>query len=788
MSELAQAISAGLRSGRYRDVFHDYCLTWRVQPTQYVLQNICHHLADSLDGGELFLVLTDAAFRRRKSRQLGPDAVRADLGIGLDFFSRREPDLLRYVQLLSIQQADKRNRKSVRSSTRRNCVDYLRFFQLDVPAHQRRHVGLHRFLTESFPVNLRMSGERVRVALLSYEVGRWRCRCGDGSSHARRYEYSCACGAVAGNGLLAARPQFCRACSGRPAYWKCFICNERVTLDLVWRAAAGGLNLSDLRMPLDLMLSVESSGVSQTRGLTLMWFPVPVGLRQQAGRIVVDSPGLLWVSGDEDPRASLFAPETATLVPFRKTVRYQETTGLLAALDGVLREVISSAALRKHVRSLVQAGPDARFGNSIFTDEFATKLLASKSGIVQRSVRPAELFPNLEEKLECEVAASASLHGEMAVVDRRLTSTSGFSAPLIASHTVTLGADETGADELTPQPAGRTGRATHLEDDGIARVGSEVGSEDVLVGVRSNRSRGLNRDQKLLNVLKGPDISLRMPRYASGRVLAVDIQVAGEQRTAAFRPLSGRTISAVPSWDRAAVSRVTVTVALNQSIYPGDVLYQEDHSRAVVCAITPSREIETESDSRGPCVLVAPDHPWLAGAPEGRTRVVLRLGVPELFAHLVTSRGTGPSSVNNRRPVVGIADGAQIFSARDFTWLVTCGALAVAEEITRYHSDCAVWDSYYQHLINGEDDVPVGRAPFAPRPSMVPQRDDPHRRLVPSHVGRERRARTREIIAGAIQSYLERAGPRRIGGRSQGPDDVRSGEGQARSKDRGTFL
>jgi hypothetical protein len=301
------------------------------------------------------------------------------------------------------------------------------------------------------------------------------------------------------------------------------------------------------------------------------------------GRIIVDPPGLFWASADDDPIANPFAPETGTVVPFWRNISYKEDSGPFAAFDGLLREVISANAFRRHIRSFARAGPDARFVDSVFTDEFASKLLAPGSGIVQRSVRPAQLFPTLEQ---FEVAASASLRGEMAIVNRGDASLSGFSAPLIASYAVTIKADERGADEVTPEPAGKA-CAPHLEDDGIARVGAEVGSEDVLVGLHSNRFEqfeGIPQEELLMSIIKGAtaDVSLRMPRYASGRVLAVDIQVQEKQHAAAFRPRPGRTIRVVSLGDLAVVSRVTVTVSLNEPIRPGDVLYDNQHSRAVV--------------------------------------------------------------------------------------------------------------------------------------------------------------------------------------------------------------
>ena len=62
------------------------------------------------------------------------------------------------------------------------------FVQLDCLPSERRNAGLEKVLRDTFPIE---HNERISLEYVSYELGEWKCVCGQLTGLHNRYKWSC---------------------------------------------------------------------------------------------------------------------------------------------------------------------------------------------------------------------------------------------------------------------------------------------------------------------------------------------------------------------------------------------------------------------------------------------------------------------------------------------------------------------------------------------------------------------------------------------------------------------
>ena len=243
--------------------------------------------------------------------------------VGLDFFSSRQFDLLRHVQVLFLEQRSLD--AAVLCAHQRHSQEFGDFLQLDVPARERKGHGAHGVLARLFPMTL---GNKVRqgkpgrkaatARLAGYEIGSWRCACGSfAAGHARRHDFACPCGRTSGNGLLGTDGRPCASRGCPPAYTTCPDCGTaRHARPVLADGARGVPTRPAYRLPVTADLIVERpNGPEEAVRLVLLLLPLMLGVREKDGAIVFDPPDLFWVESRADPDAPRFQGRLLSLAP-----------------------------------------------------------------------------------------------------------------------------------------------------------------------------------------------------------------------------------------------------------------------------------------------------------------------------------------------------------------------------------------------------------------------------------------------------------------------------------------
>lgn len=146
---LREEIIAGCESGEFLAQLKEHCRGWKRHRTPFAVGNVVRHDAEDDRADELYEVLLDADFRELRQAQFSLNELRADLQIGRDFFSHKRPDLLRYMQIVFLEQGAVEDPNSLRLHER-HCKSFADFLQLDRLPSERVNMGLHRALGRFF--------------------------------------------------------------------------------------------------------------------------------------------------------------------------------------------------------------------------------------------------------------------------------------------------------------------------------------------------------------------------------------------------------------------------------------------------------------------------------------------------------------------------------------------------------------------------------------------------------------------------------------------------------------
>lgn len=689
MPSFRERIAEGIAQGTYRAQLAEDARRWRSHRSDYALSTVVRYTVEDDLADEVHKVLTDEQFRELRLARFGVLALRDDLDLGLEYFSQARPDLLRYARLLFRQRSAERD-DTYASLHRRHCQGFADFLQLDVPAADRREIGLEQALHRLFPMRLTdddSSGPPVDVDLTGYDLGTWACSCGRRKGHAARYDHACDCRAMSGNGRLPAQGRRCHGCGTTATYVSCDLCGTRVTLSLWWQIQKGGVHPSDCRIPLTLELRIRRPGqAADLRCLELMRLPLLLGLTERDDELVFDLPDMLWVSDVRDQHGQ--DRPTGQLVAVADHPRYDRQTDVEKILQAAFRRTVTgrNRPAGSELRTVIaeQAGVRRHGRRRPYTDGFSARF-ARKVGYALAAERheDAGLARGADLYRPCVVAVSQDLRGDAALVSLDLSKPGTLSGSGLENVGVSLRMTPLGLDELTAEPPEvQPDLCRALAPDGIVLPGATVESGDLLVGISTPRTEeSLTEEQRLLRAIFGEkftdrqDASFRWAGRHPARVLSVHISTAApEPFEVVWHPQRTVQNEVLRTGERA---RISISLATTDPLETGDVLHGPDGSKAVVCGT---------HDGHGTDVLVGPDHPWASGQP---TRTVgVRLRPDERSRAVVRARASGPYSIVTQLPVrTDTRDPGQPVRLTDLAWLLRRGAARTAFEIHVFRSD-----------------------------------------------------------------------------------------------------
>ncbi|MEU0213276.1 hypothetical protein [Streptomyces canus] len=713
MRSLRDEIVERAARGEFRSRLAAYYLSWKRFRTPVAVGNVvAQTIRDELTD-DLYETLTDEDFRLLRQSQWGVNALRTDLQAARDYFSRQQPDFLRYLRVLLLRQETADDPQFAQAHAQ-HCSEFADFLQLDVLCDERQNRGLHKVLPRFFPI----TSESTTIRLTAYELGIWRCSCGDRTGLSRRYDFACRCGAVSGNGRLALAAAPCRMCHGSPTYSVCPTCETRVTLENLWQVRNGGAHPSVYRIPLTLDLTVERLPASaEHRRCTLMYLPVPLGLHERDGSIVIEPPGLVWLGEfTGEPDSSYRNGSGSRLLMLSDAPRYDGRTQLCHVLEATFRRALwgHRGGYRKFGDAMVKwVEEDVSFPRwpnqytRAFENRIGHNLGAPVSGL-------NDLLRSVDTSTECVVASSPSLHGKAMAVNRRLTSPEGLCVPYVAHMSVTLKE----GDKLTAQPPNaRKHHKASLDECGIVPPGQRVDPGHVLVGIASplRPDEEKTAEERLISAIFPDEILLRdrslvFDSNRPGRVVMQEINT-GSLPPGSVPPAPSRflDIGAPLAWGQTA--GISMTVAVDQPVETGDVLLGTAQTEGLVCTIAGGAWLKKlAGTSYEPDLVVAPDHPWAPEPGSAASRTVLvQLKKDHLAGPDASSRAAGAYSFVHNQPLTGAtAEGnAQFLEPKDFDWLVARGARHLALELYGPRCDCPEWRIQLYRSLLEDDGSPV---------------------------------------------------------------------------------
>src|SRR5690349_15349537 len=115
MPSIREEIIELRETGVYSAKLETHCLNWSRHPTRYALANVVQVAAEGGRSGELYAVLSDERFRSLRQSQFGINELRSDLEAGRRYFSSTSPDLLRYMQIVFLEQGSGRSSDTARA-------------------------------------------------------------------------------------------------------------------------------------------------------------------------------------------------------------------------------------------------------------------------------------------------------------------------------------------------------------------------------------------------------------------------------------------------------------------------------------------------------------------------------------------------------------------------------------------------------------------------------------------------------------------------------------------------
>jgi len=686
---LRDDVNALVSSKRIHAALAAHARNWRECPTPYTIENAVRLAADEDRPDDLHDTVLDEHFRHLRQSMFGVNALRGDLYAARSYFLTRQPDFLRYVQVLLLEQHPFGTPES--SLAQEHCREYADFLQLDRLPHERTGKGLPAVLDRFFP-NTTPVANQISLRLAGYELGEWACSCGRSTGIDRRYDHRCACGAISGQGRITSATAGCRkgACEEPVAYVVCPDCKTRVTLANLWRLRRDGADAQTFKVPLWLDLVVEDArGTIQRKRMKLMDFPLPLGVRERNGEIVFDTPAIFWAADRPE------GPDGDRFLGLKGTLRYDGRTQLRPLLEAALRRTLlrkqgSYARFSRELLQHLHASPSEVVGaGRRYTQGFWLRL----RDVGVRDLGVGDLVGHGGVSAQVSVVASSRLRGIAVLANDRLSGPDALTVPMLHQLRSTL---REGAEITAKPPRVDAKRASSLDSCGLASPGRRVLPGQLLVGAAAPLGDRPPRtpEERLLAAIFFEDTksilrddSLVMPGRLPGHILQQ--RIIGDLATDAIPAVPGRYL-AYREGDKTYIS---ITIAVDQPLQHGDALHDDAGNRAVVCGVLGGPTLRRFAGSGvEPDLVVAPDHPWAPAPGETARTIRISLAAHDLAGIDTAARSAGDYSIVLNQPLRTTGgNSAQMVEPTDFRWLIERGARHLAMELYGPRSDCVDW-------------------------------------------------------------------------------------------------
>jgi len=178
------------------------------------------------------------------------------------------------------------------------------FVQLDCLPEERKPMGLHKVLSDVFPMEYE---DKLSLEYISYELGTWACACGQFSGIESRYQWTCSSCKKSGCCRLA-DDIVCPLCSKKTARYKtCSNCLSRVVIKLPMSVEECRSSGQSFAMPLKIKIqlvnwTVDDLGNKVIRDIKeqdifAVDLPVMVDLFEKNGRFYLGNQGKFLING-----------------------------------------------------------------------------------------------------------------------------------------------------------------------------------------------------------------------------------------------------------------------------------------------------------------------------------------------------------------------------------------------------------------------------------------------------------------------------------------------------------
>ena len=708
--------------GYYKKLLLNYCIQTQSDPSDYVLKYAVRTFVKSSKDQHLYQILTNERFRELKKKFFGKMALRRDLQLGLNYFSVNQPDLLRYLKILFLEQqeGDNSNQLAIHENY---CKDFSDFLQLNVPSSLRTNNGIHKVLNRLFPMEIRRDLykdieneqknsddaliETAKFDLIDYEVGTWSCRCGKIKKHKNRFNYSCECGAISGNGILEKKEIFCFQCNKIPKYILCQSCKTRVSLDLMWKIENGNVHPVEFNLPLDAHLLITIGDTIQEETLTLTMIPLLLGLYEEEGIVSFRLPDLFWIN--------LSPTEEKKLFILKDSMKYDRQTEFRKILEVMLRRTFQfRKALESHLEKNFCNWPQKRKIIPNIIKGFSQRLVSQYNPIIDKYSKFTEIFRFVDTSFECSIATSSILKDKMIIVNSKLTLPSAFRTSFINNVSTTIRASKFGNDILTPSPMG-IDKPLHLNTDGIVKIGAIVTKGQILIGIERPRFEpDLPPEEKLLRAIFGEkvgpteDVSLVYEGEVPAKIIGITINVSKKWQNFKFKKEKGKliTVGGKSFLSNKDLIHISISFVVEKAIEVGDRLYSEDAHEGVICKIMNRKElIKSFGLTFEPDLIMSPNHSWNSLIRRSKSHFpFLRLGFKSesLLLYNFSKRGIGPYSLITQEPICENYY-SHIITGKEIDWLISQGTQDIVFELLNCHCDNSFYrNKLFENLATGK--------------------------------------------------------------------------------------
>jgi hypothetical protein len=99
VATLRDEVTDPVKYSESRRRFREYCQSWKSHRMRTAVENVIRLALEDDRADDLYEVLLDEDYRALRQSISGTAALRADLEAGREYFSSRQPDLLRYMQI-----------------------------------------------------------------------------------------------------------------------------------------------------------------------------------------------------------------------------------------------------------------------------------------------------------------------------------------------------------------------------------------------------------------------------------------------------------------------------------------------------------------------------------------------------------------------------------------------------------------------------------------------------------------------------------------------------------------